>query len=77
MQSVPGMKYEALPALVADRFETFSKPFFFKMKLLPVKTADVTARHRPIQKSLSASSLVSGRYASVVTLVRLPYVLFG
>lgn len=33
-----------------------------------MKTAEVTARHRPIQKSRIASSLVSGRYPSVVEL---------
>ena len=54
------------PALVCCFFDTLSNPFFFKIKLLPVKQAEVTARANPIQKSLIASSFVSRVHNVVV-----------
>lgn len=50
---------EVLPALAPDFLPTLSSPSFVSIKLVPINPLELTARIKPIQKSLFISSSVS------------------
>lgn len=68
IQNQNHVEYRCLSNVPArDPFwEAFSNPFFFKIKLLPVKQAEVIASAKPIQNSLMASSFVTCVHSVVV-----------